>query len=190
MSDPIHTALLFLINTLFDLYLFILVIRVILVWVRADFFNPITQFITKLTSVIVNPSRKVLPNMGRLETATLILVILLEMIKFFLIASLTFGIPNILGVFILAFADTLSIFLNTFFYAILLSVILSWVQLYSPVTKLINQMVAPIMRPIQRVFPPVGGFDLSPIPALIGLQLLIILVVAPLMTVGMNLALG
>lgn len=190
MADSIRGALLFLISTIFDLYLFVLIIRIILVWVRADYFNPITQFINRLTQFIIKPMRKIIPNIGQLELASVVLIFLLEIAKFSLISSFTFGLSNPLGLLVLATADAIKLLLNTFFYAILLQVILSWLQPYSPVNTILLQFTAPIMRPIQRLIPPVGGFDLSPIPALIILQVLTLLLVNPLMALGINMALS
>lgn len=188
MQDPIQTALLFLINIIFDLYLFILMIRIILVWVGADYFNPLVQFVVKFTNFVVKPLRQWLPNFHRFETASICLVFVLALIKFLLISLLRFGMPNILGLLLLSVADFLRLILLTFFYAILMQAILSWVQPYNPATRVLYQFTHPVLHPFQRVIPPVGGFDISPLPALIILQLLIILVVNPLMFSGWGMA--
>ena len=188
MSDTIRAALLFLINTVFDLYLFIVVIRIILAWVGANYFDPVTQFVTKCTNFIVKPLRYLLPNFRKLETASVVLLLVLEIIKFLLIALLSFGFPHILGLVILAFADSIKLLLLTFFYAILLQAILSWVQPQAPMNRVLYQFNSPIMAPLQRVIPLISGIDISPIPALIILQLLIIILVNPLMGLGLGLA--
>lgn len=188
MPDTLQAGLLFLVNTIFDMYLFILIIRIILVWVGASYFDPITQFVVKLTDFIVKPLRRRIPNINRFETASVILLLLIEVVKFFIISSLSFGIPSIAGLLVLAFADSVKLLIQAFFYAILLQVILSWVQPYSPVSSFLDQFTSPIMRPIKRIVPPVAGFDISPIPALIILQLLSILLVTPLMTAGLAIA--
>lgn len=191
MQDPLNNAGVFLITTLFDLYLFVLMIRLILVWVRADYFNPLSQFIVKLTNPIIIPLRRILPNIGRLETSTLVALLVFDMLKFGLVDLITYGAPHIIGLIILSFADALKILLNTFFYAILLQAILSWVQPGgSPITSILFKLTSPIIRPIQRVVPPIGGIDISPIPALILLQLLSILLIAPLFSVGLRMTLG
>ena len=149
---------LFLVTTLFDLYLLVLVVRLILAYSRANYFNPVTQVIIKLTQPLVAPLRKVIPNYKGIEFATLLLIIVFEIIKILLIRH------------------TLKLILNTFFYAILIQVLLSWIQPgNTPATQLLSQITAPIMRPMHRLVPPIGGMDLSPIPALIILQLLVIL---------------
>lgn len=190
MSDPIEHALLFLVNTLFDLYLFILVIRLLLVWVRSDYFNPITQFVVKLTDVLVKPIRRAIPNLGRLETATFILIFVFEIAKFFLVSYLTFGMPNAAALPLLAFGDFLQLVLQVFTFAIILQVILSYVQPMSPLSGVLMRITSPIMYPLHRLIPPIGGFDITPIPALILLQLLSILLVNPILQLGRSVAFG
>src|SRR5262245_19062947 len=120
MPNAASAALLFLIRTLFDLYLFILMIRLILVFARANYFDPFTQFIAKLTDPIVKPLRRIIPNMGRIETVTILLILILEVIKFILLVSVSLSImPNLLGILLLAIGDAFNILLNTFFYAII-----------------------------------------------------------------------
>jgi len=189
--SALQNAGLFLINTLFDLYLFVLVVRLILAYNRADYFNPLTQVIIKMTQPIVAPLRRLVPNYRGIEFSTLIWIIVFEMIKFILLGLISVGFPTIMGLIVLAIGDALKTILSTFFYAIFLQAILSWFQqAYSPVHQLLNQITAPIMRPLRRIVPPISGFDITPIPALILLQLLIILLVNPLMRAGATLAFG
>jgi YggT family protein len=188
MTAPVLVGSLFLINTLFDLYLFVFIMRIILVYTGANYFNPFTQFIVKLTDFLVVPLRRLIPNMGRIETSSILLILILEILKFYLVSSLSFGNPNVIGIIILALSDMLKLLIMTFFYAIILQAILSWIQPYAPINRILHQITAPIMRPLQRIIPPVGGFDISPIPALIGLQLLIILLINPLMAFGLSVA--
>ncbi|TAK75475.1 MAG: YggT family protein [Gammaproteobacteria bacterium] len=190
MANTMNAASLFLINTLFDLYLFVLVLRILLVYSGVNYFDPITQFVVKLTDFIVKPLRRLLPTVRGFELASIILVLVLQMIKFLLVSLLSMGMPGILGLLILAIGDSIKIVLLTFFYAILLQAILSWAQPYSPVTRTLYQVTSPIMRPFQRLIPLINGIDISPIPALIVLQLLIILLVNPIMSLGLGIAFG
>ena len=190
MPDIIRAALLFLINTLFDLYLFVLIVRIILIYVRSNYFDPVTQFITKLTDFIIKPIRRYIPNIRNIETASIVLALVLEIIKFLLISIFSFGFPNILGLIILAIGDLIKITLETFFYAILFQAILSWLQPAAAINRTLMQFTSPIMRPFLRLIPPIGGVDISPIPALILLQLLIIVVVNPIMALGLGVAFG
>ncbi len=176
MLSPIKNALLFLIQMVFDLYLLVLMVRLILFWSKSNYFNPITQTVIKLTQRIINPLRRIIPNYKNLETATLVTIFIIESIKYFLLGLIAYGVQNSVGIFFLAFIEMIKLLLNTFFYAILLQAILSWVNAgYSPLGEVLAQITSPIMRPLRRLIPPVGGFDISPIPALIGLQLLLIL---------------
>lgn len=190
MSDSIQAGLLFLIGTLFDLYLFVLIIRIILVWVGANYFDPVTQLVIKLTDFVVKPLRKILPTKAGVEFASIVLLLLLECIKFYLISILSFGMPHMAGLLILAFGDIIKLTIQTFFYAILLQALLSWVQPGNGINQFLNRFTSPIMRPIQRIVPPVGGMDISPIPALILLQFLSIIIANPLMRMGMGASFG
>ena len=163
-------------------------VRLVLVYVGANYFDPITQFVVRCTDFIVKPLRRYVRNFRGIEISTLIIIFALEIIKFLFIALLSFGIPNILGLFILGIGDALKLLIQTFFYAILLQAILSWVQPGSPVNRILMQYTSPIMRPIHRLVPPIGGLDISPIPAMILLQLMIIVIVNPIMAMGMGVA--
>jgi len=187
--EAIINALVFLINTVADLYVFVLIARIILVWVHADYYNPMTQFIAKITDFCVLPLKRVLPNYKDLELATLLLIFMIQIVKFFLIGILAYKLPHIFGLLLLAFSETLKLTLNVFFYANLMQVILSWFpNVHNEIYNLLAIITAPIMRPIRRYVHPVHGFDISPIPALIGLQLIVILFVDPLYAAGMYLA--
>jgi YggT family protein len=184
-------ASIFLVSTVFDLVIFLFIARMVLVAIRADYYNPISQFINKLTQTIVSPMRRYIPNYKNIETASLIIILVLEMIKYCLLGFILFGRANPVGLFVLASADFLKSILNLFFYAILLQAIMSWVQSgYSPMATLLNQITTPLMRPFHRIIPPIGGMDITPIPVMILLQLLIIVIVTPLFTVGQGLAFG
>lgn len=188
MSDTTRAALLFLIETVFNLYLFVLMIRLVLAWVNADYNHPLTQFVIKCSSFVIKPMRQYIPNFRHLETATVVLILLLEAFKFLLICLLSFGLPNLLGLLILSVGDAIKLLIETFFYAILLQAVLSWLQPGNPMNRVLDQFTSPLMHPLRRAIPPISGFDISPIPALIILQLLIILVVSRLMALGLAVA--
>ena len=149
-----------------------------------------TQFVIKLTQFLVNPLRRLIPNVGRFETATIVIIFTLDTIKFFLVSMLKFSVANVLGLILLSLGDVMQIIIQIFFYAIILQAIVSWIQPFSPMNRLLYQVTAPIMQPLRRFIPPIGGFDITPIPALIILQLLLILIVMPLMALGWGIAIG
>lgn len=190
MSGTSLNAILFLISCIFDFYILILIMRLVLAWVGADYHNPVTQFVVKMTSFFIKPMKKILPDIRGIETSTLVAIILVEVCKFFFITVLSFGLPNIFGLFILAIGDFLQLLIWALSIALILQVILSWVQPGSHVHQTLDKFTSPLMRPFQRVLPPVAGIDISPIPALIILQLLIIVLVNPMKGVGLGMAIG
>ncbi len=190
MSNPLNDAGIFLINTVFDLYLFVLMLRLILVKLRADYFNPISQTVIKLTQAIINPLKKILPNAFNIEFSTLLFMFALEIIKFILLNLIYAGIAHPLGIVILSIADILHFLFNSFFYSILALTLLSWIKPgYSPLNRVLTLIASPILKPLQKIIPLVGGIDITPLPALIGLHLLTLLIVNPLFILGSNLTL-
>jgi YggT family protein len=190
MSVTLRQALTFLVDTIFDIYAFILIIRLILAFVQADYYHPLTQFVVKASSFIIKPLRRFIPNWHDIEFSTLVVIFILECIKYAIIAFLLTPYHHIVGIPILAIANMLKLIINTFFYGILLQAILSWVQPQSPANQLLLQFNSPIMRPLQRIIPPIGGIDISAIPALIILQLLLVVVVQPMTFFGLGLTIG
>lgn len=182
--NSFNQAGVFLVNTLFELYILTLMLRIILQWVGASLFNPICQFIVKVTDPITQPLRRVLPRIRSFDLATLIAAFILEVVKFILIVWIATGAwAGLVAIGILSVAALLKLTINIFFYAILTSAILSWVNpnLHSPITDLIYRLTEPLLAPARRLIPPIAGFDISPIPVMIALQLLLLLIVNPLM---------
>ncbi len=176
-------AVIFVTKTLIDLYILAYVLRLVLQWARADFYNPFAQFIMRATNPLVLPGRRVLPAVGRLDTATLLAILLLEALAVALLWWL-YGKPWLLDApRLMAYASlrTIVAFLNLFFFAIIIRVILSWVSpgVHSPVTAIIWAVTEPVMAPVRRLVPALGGLDLSPLFLLIGLQALRMLVSLP-----------
>lgn len=189
MSATLITALHYLVDTVFGLYLFVLMIRLLLAFVHADYFNPVTQFVVRITDFIVKPIKKIIPNAWHIEWATVFLILVLEGGKCFLDLMLGLGFtPNLFGVMLFTLADTLRLVLNTLFYAILFLAILSFIQPFSPVYRLLQQITYPLTAPFRRIIPPIGGIDLSPIPVLILIQLLSIILISPLFNLGATFA--
>ena len=180
MIESFQNGLVYLIRTVFNLFLFVMIIRFILAWVRADYFNPLTQITVRLTNPLVKPVRKILHNYRDIELSSLVLIYLINTIKFMLIAVMSSGMPAILGLLALSFADMLDLFIQVMMGALFLYVILSWIQPFSPVQRVLSQVVSPIVTPFQRILPPIAGFDLSIIPAFMVLQLTSIMLINPL----------
>ena len=159
----------FLIDTLFYFYSLLLMLRLLLQWVRADFYNPMSQFIVKVTSPVVVPVRRLIPSIGRLDLATLILVIAFTSIKILLI-SWIMGLPfNAAWLFFLALIETFILLLDIFLFSILILAIMSWINPdpRHPAAALLRSISNPVMKPLQQRIPPVGGMDISPMVAII-----------------------
>lgn len=168
----------YLISTLFGLYIIIVLLRFLLQLVRADFYNPLSQFIVKATSPILNPMRRVIPGLFGLDFSSLLLAYTLQYIENLLLWAIR-GIP-INAVFLLwhSIGSLLTLLLYIYFFAILVQVIISWVSpgTYNPATALIHQITEPVLRPARKILPPFSGFDLSPILVFIMLNLLIMFI--------------
>ncbi len=176
----------FLLQTAFGLYVLAVMLRFLLQWVRADFYNPVSQFLVKITNPPLKPLRRFIPGYGGIDLASVVLLLFLKMLEWFLLLWLK-GVPGSPGgIFFLAIADLLSLAINVFLVAILIQVILSWVSpgVHNPVTSLLWRLNEPLLGPARRLLPPISGLDLSPIVVLILLQLLKILLVAPIRDVG------
>ncbi len=184
MSDSyLLNPLEFLINTLFGLYIMVVMVRFLLQWVRADFYNPVSQFVVKLTNPALRPLRRVIPGWGGVDFAAVVLMLALQMLSLLLILLLRGqGIPPVTLLF-WSLAELVSLAINVYIGAILIQVILSWVSPggYNPVVALIYSLTRPLMAPAQRLMPPISGIDLSPMLVLIGLQLLKMLTIPPLL---------
>lgn len=190
MSGTTLNAVLFLIGKAFELYVLILIIRLVLAWSEADNYHPITRFVVNATNFFINPLKKILPDFHGVEISTLFAILLVEFIKYFILTMLSFGMPNLFGILILAFSDAMRLMLEALSIALLLQVALSWLQPGSSIHQVLTKFTSPLMQPIQRVVPPIGGIDISPIPAFILLQLLVIVVVNPIAGLGLGIAIG
>ena len=166
-------ATVFLVDTLFNLYLMVVILRLWLQVVQADFYNPLSQFIVKATHPIVGPLRRVIPSIGRFDTATFVLAVAVCALKIVTLALMFNGNLNPLGVLILSVVGVVKETLSLLFWVLLLRAILSWVsQGRSPIDYVLYQLTEPFLAPIRKVLPPLGGLDLSVLVAIIALQFL------------------
>ncbi len=165
-------ALIFIIGTIAQLYLLIMLLRFWLPWVRADFRNPIAQGILRLTSPLVIPVRRVLPPIGRLDTATIIVAFGLQYLAILVILSISGVASGIVPIATTALIDMVLLTLQLFKFAIFIHIILTWVApgAYNPATAFISMLVEPVMRPFRKIIPVIGGLDISPVFAIIALQ--------------------
>ena len=188
-NQYIAAASVFLIDTFFNLYILAVLLRFLMQWVRADFYNPISQFLIKVTNPVLRPLRRLIPGLGGVDLASVIVLIALQMLNLSLSGlALGHGL-SVQGLFVTAIAELLSTLLTLYFITILIEVVLSWIGpgTYNPFVILVHQLNEPLLAPARRMLPPMGGIDLSPFVIVIALQLLKILLVAPISDIGRSL---
>jgi YggT family protein len=173
------SPLVFLVDTLFNIYIVILLLRFLLQQLGADFYNPISQFIVKATQKPVFITRRIIPSLRGVDLATLCLAYLFIIIKILLILLIQSGYPSSIGVTVYSMALTpvfglfelVTLSISVFIIAVFIQVILSWVNPdpYNPVVGILNSLTNPVLSPARKMMPPTGGIDLSPIVVIIGL---------------------
>jgi len=170
-------ALIYLISTITDLYIAAIMLRLLLQWVRADFYNPLCQFLLKITNPVLVPTRRLVPSIGRLDTASIVIMLLLEIIQLTIISQLDQMVVELKYLMLFAVQKLLLTLLMTYFVLIIARVIVSWIGGRSrhPLIPLIYQLTEPVLRPFNRLIPHFGGVDLSPLFALIALRFLLLL---------------
>ena len=183
----------FLIEIIFDLYIIILMLRLFLQKTGARYYNPVSQLIIKLTNPLVAPLQRIIPGYKGFDFAIIFLIFVFEIIEMIILVWLQFKVvPGFGGTLIVAVGMIGRKFMNLYFWAVIISVLMSWVEALqrSPVAEIVYLITEPIMRRVRRIVPSIAGFDLSPILVLILLQLISILVFNPIIAAGVRVALG
>lgn len=180
----------FLIEVVFGLYIFAVLLRFLFQLVRADFYNPVSQAIVTLTNPPLKRMRRVIPPLSGLDTSSLVLMFGLQLLALWLTYSVLGFSASLPGLVVGALAALMTKAVYIFIGAILIGVIVSWIAPggYSPVLALVDDLARPLLRPVRRSLPPLGGLDLSPLVVLVALQLFLMLFVWPLRDIGRGLA--
>lgn len=168
-----------LVETLFSIYIVSVLLRLLLQISRADFYNPFSQFLVRFTNPPLLPLRRVIPGLAGLDLASVVLLLVLQLLKLFLLALLQGYTPQVGMVVILAIAQLLELTIWVFIIAIFIRVLASWFTAPyggNPFLDLVTSVTEPLMRPARRYIPPMSGVDLSPIAVLLILQLLLLLI--------------
>jgi len=186
------------INTLFDLYILLVLLRFLLQTLRADFYNPVSQFIVKLTTPPLRVLRRFIPSVAGQDAASIVFCLLLIYAKFVLMRLLEIPAVNIGsimapigavsygGLLVYCIADLIALTLTVFLVAVFIQVVISWVSpgQYNPVIGLVSKIAEPVLKPIRKFIPSMGGFDLSPIFAILFLSVVKMLVIPPIIYLG------
>ncbi len=178
MGSALNSVAIFLINTLFDFYTVIIILRLLLHFHHANFYNPLCQLTVKLTNPLVKPLQKILPIFRGLDLAVLALLLLIEILKVSLLALLSLPVfPHLFGLMLWSIVEIIEQFLKFYTFAIIGRIILSW--LHNPntaaIAEVVNVVTEPLLGPARRWIPPMSGFDLSPMIVVLLLQVASIL---------------
>jgi YggT family protein len=181
-----------LIEFIFGILVGLVVLRVLLQLVRANFHNPICQFLYKATNPVMMPLRKIIPAWRRLDIAGTVLAWTLLLIKRVLIFAMAGVMPSLAGLAVIAFADLIGFVLMLMLLLIIVRVILSFFgsASYHPVVPLVFQLTEPVLKPVRTRLPATVGFDFSPMIVLLAIMLLQALLVAPLLDLGLRMGLS
>jgi YggT family protein len=170
----------FLVQTVFGLYLTLVIIRFMLQLAKADFYNPLAQAVVKMTQPFVTVLQKVMPRTGRFSLATLVLAFLVQLLLIVVVLLIAgFDLPNPMSLAVWSLIGLASQVLDLLFFAILASIVLSWLapQTNHPGAYLLHQLTEPVMSPVRRMLPNLGGLDFSPILVFIMINLVDMLVI-------------
>ena len=191
MSSYFANAAALLIQFAFGAVVLLFLLRMLAEAVRADFYNPICQFLYRTTNPVLTPLKRVIPNFRRINIAALLLAWVLEVLKnllLYLVVGLRAAAP---GLLLLGFADLLDFLAWVYLLMIFAWALLSFVSLDArhPLTPLLGRLVEPVLRPFRRLLPAPGGLDLSPAVAILAILILQALIVGPLLDLGRRLSL-
>ncbi len=177
MTSSFLDAIVFVLDVFVGIYILLLLLRLMVPFMGASYQNPLLQAILRATSPLVVPIRRVLPPIGRIDTATLVVAFVFEYALLFTKSAIYGQFPGMALLMVSALFALANHLVRLFMFAIIIRVVLSWVSPgnYNPAAALIGGLTDPILRPIQRVSPNLGGFDISPIFAIVGLGVISIL---------------
>lgn len=173
MSGSFGDPVLFLVRTLFQLLIFMVLVRYFLQLFRANFFNPVTQSIVKLTNPVLNPLRRVLPKTGRHDLAALLVALVLIVLMVWVLAAMKGLSVTAVALLVNSLYFAFLMVTDLFFWTILMRAVASWIgNTRSPAVSLLEELTDPLLRPVQRFLPPLAGIDLSPLAVLLLIQVL------------------
>lgn len=183
MVSSALNAIGFIVGILFNLYATIVAVRFVMQVVRADYYNPLAQAVVKLTNPLLVPLRRVIPSFKNYDTASLVLVFLVLLAKLLVFKYLNLGQVNAIGqpmivsqlpmisMVLLSILDVIHQMFNVFIFALIIQAILSWIPggAGNPVQGMVAAIGQPVLRPLRKLIPPLGGIDLTVFFTIIGL---------------------
>ncbi len=194
LMSSLQNALLFTIQSVFSFYIMIVLFRLMLQLVRADFNTQLAKFAVKITNPLLLPLRRIIPGFAKIDCAAIILALLLQAVEFYLILLVKgFGVAasavSIGGLCIWSLGELLDLTLAFLFFATLIQVVYSWIQpgQYHPSIVLLEKITNPLFKPVRRVLPNLGMIDISPIVVIFLISLSRMLVADPIAAFGRSL---
>ena len=165
------TAVIFLIQTLFGFYILAVMLRFLLQCVRADFYNPLVQFLVRITNPPLLPLRRIVPGYRGLDLASVVLAFALQLAEVLLVTLLLDRNASVGGLLLLTVAELLKLLINIYLWSVVIQAVLSWFNPdpYHPAARVLAQLTAPLLRPARRLLPPISGVDLSPMLVIVAL---------------------
>jgi YggT family protein len=164
----------FLVDTLFTFFVFLLLARFHFQWLRAPFHNPAGEFVLVATSWMVMPVRRVIPGLRGYDIPTLLLAWLLQGLSLFAQIAIMGGEPRLIPVVAVAFVDLVRYSIYILVFALVVQAVMSWFRSHSPFAPVLEALTRPFLRPFRKLIPPMGGFDLTPLVLLVLLQVVLI----------------
>lgn len=172
-----NDGVLFLVQALFALYIMAVVLRIWLQLARADFFNPLSQFVVKVTNPLLKPMRAIIPSAGRLDIAAVVLAVILSIVSLYVRLMIVGSSYPFIAISIAALQYLLSTVLQLMFWIIFIRAIMSWFSNgTNPLELVLHQLTEPLLAPVRRIIPPIGGLDLSVIVVLLLIQFIRIVI--------------
>jgi YggT family protein len=177
---------LFLVDTVLGLYILIVLLRFLFQLVRADFYNPLSQFIVKASNPPLARLHQFIPSLWGIDLGAIVLLLILEGLRLALTALMLGHTPRVSGVLILSIGELLKLAVYVVVFSIFVRALLSWVSsgAHNPMARLLGSFTEPLLAPARRLLPATGGLDISPIIVFMALMLVLKLIIQPLLDVG------
>lgn len=180
--------LIFVINLIFGIYIMLVMLRLVLQMVHADFHNPLAQFVIRATNPLLVPLRRIIPSIGRLDTSSVLLLILLQSLELVLIGLVSYGVTPLPGFIFLMLGVLVKRFVWFFTITIIVQIAISWFNpaaaYHHPVGSIIVRINEPLLRPLRRLLPPQGGLDFAPILFIIIVWAAFFFIAGPLLDIS------
>ena len=178
----IGNAATFVVETVFGIYVLIVMLRFLLQLVHADFYNPLSQMLVTATQPPLRYLRRVIPGIGGIDLSSAVLALIVQFAQLLLIMLILGRNASVIGLLMLSVVRLLELTIYIVMFSVIILVVLSWIQpsTYNPIFGVLNSLSAPVMRPARRLVPPMGGLDLSAIVVLLALGVLLRVLIAPL----------